>query len=148
MKNNGFFHNIWFFVGHRTVVAAALICLVVAAVSCRSVKTVTVEVPVTVHDTMYISQQIHDSVYVENTEYVKGDTVYRYKTKYVEKVRTDTVYSYIEKPVETIKEVKTTEYVERERRWWEKALMGMGVILVGGILFFVALLVAKTKMTK
>ena len=100
MKNNGFFHNIWFFVGHRTVVAAALICLVVAAVSCRSAKTVTVEVPVTVHDTMYVSQQIHDSVYVENTEYVKGDTVYRYKTKYVEKVRTDTVVSYVEKPVE------------------------------------------------
>jgi hypothetical protein len=126
-------------------VAAALICLVVAAVSCRSVKTVTVEVPVTVHDTMYVSQQIHDSVYVENTEYVKGDTVYRYKTKYVEKVRTDTVYSYIEKPVETIKEVKTTEYVERERRWWEKTLMGLGALSLFGMFVFVASLAIKTK---
>lgn len=145
MKNNGFFHNIWFFVGRRTVVAAALICLVVAAVSCRSVKTVTVEVPVMVHDTTYISQHIHDSVYVENTEYVKGDTVYRYKTKYVEKVRTDTVVSYVEKPVEIVKEVKTTEYVERQLRWWQITLMGLGALLLFGIFVFLESLIIKTK---
>lgn len=144
MKMNKISH-ISVFVGGRTVVAAALICLVVAAVSCRSVKTVTVEVPVTVHDTMYVSQQIHDSVYVENTEYVKGDTVYRYKTKYVEKVRTDTVVSYVEKPVEILKEVKTTEYVERQLRLWQRALMGMGVLSLFGMFVFVVSLAIKTK---
>ena len=146
MKRNKISH-ISVFVGGRTVVAAALICLVVAAVSCRSVETVTVEVPVTVHDTMYISQKIHDSVYVENTEYIKGDTVYRYKTKYVEKVRTDTVLSYIEKPVEIVKEVKTTEYVERQLRWWQKSLMFFGVLLIVGMFAFVISLALKTRKT-
>lgn len=125
--------------------AAALICLVVAAVSCRSVKTVTVEVPVTVHDTTYISQHIHDSVYVENTEYVKGDTVYRYKTKYVEKIKTDTLYKYIEKPVEIVKEVKTTEYVERQLRWWQRAFMGIGASVVLFTLMAIIYLAIKTK---
>lgn len=145
MKNNKSSHSNCLFVGIRTVVAAALICLVVAAVSCRSVKTVTVEVPVKVHDTMYVSQQIHDSVYVENTEYVKGDTVYRYKTKYVEKVRTDTVVSYVEKPVEILKEVKTTEYVERQLRWWQRALMGIGASVVLFTLMAIIYLAIKTK---
>lgn len=144
MKRNKISH-ISVFVGRRTVVAAALICLVVAAVSCRTVETVTVEVPVAVHDTMYISQKIHDSVYVENTEYIKGDTVYKYKTKYVEKVRTDTVLSYIEKPVEIVNEIVKTEYVERRLRWWQKTRMFLGDFLLIGIVVFLVSLAIKTK---
>ena len=140
-----FSHNFVFLVVKRAVAVAALVCLVIAAVSCRTVETVTVEVPVTVHDTTYISQHIHDSVYVENTEYLKGDTVYKTKIKYIEKVKTDTVYKYIEKPVETVTEVVKTEYVEKELKWWHKFLMFFGGLMVIGIIAFVVSLAIKTK---
>lgn len=138
-------HVFVFLAGRRTVVAAALACLVAAAVSCRSVKTVTVEVPIQVHDTTYVSQQVHDSVFVESKEYVKGDTVYKYKTKYVEKTRIDTVVTYIEKPVEIFKEVKTTEYVDRRLRWWQRAFMGIGASVVLFTLMAIIYLAIKTK---
>ena len=145
MANRIFSHVFVFLAGRRTVVAAALVCLVVAAVSCRSVKTVTVEVPIQVHDTTYVSQQVHDSVFVESKEYVKGDTVYKYKTKYVEKTKTDTIVKYVEKPVEIVKEVKTTEYVERRLRWWQRAFMGIGASVVLFTLMAIIYLAIKTK---
>lgn len=126
-------------------VMAALICLAMAASSCRTIETVTVEVPVEVHDTTYVSRHIHDSVFVENTEYIKGDTVYRYKTKYIEKIRVDTLLSYVEKPVEVINEVKTTEYVERKLFWWQKTLMFLGGLLLVGVVFFCSFLAFKTR---
>ena len=126
---------------------AALICLAFAAASCCTTKTVTVEVPFPVHDTTYVSQQIHDSVYVENTEYIKGDTVYKTKWKYVEKTKTDTIYRYIEKPVETIKEVVKTEYVEKELRWWQKSLMFFGGLLIFGMAVYMAKLAWVTRKT-
>jgi hypothetical protein len=122
---------------------AALICLVMAFSSCGTQKIVTVEVPV--HDTTFVSQHIHDSVFVENTEYIKGDTVYRYKTKYIEKIRIDTVVSYIEKPVEVINEVTKTEYVEKDLTWWQKTLMLFGWLLLSGIFVFVFVLAVKTR---
>ena len=136
-------YNIVFLVGKRAVALAALICLVFAAVSCRTIEKVTVEVPVYVHDTSYISQHIHDSVYVENTEYIKGDTVYKTKWKYVEKVKTDTVYKYVEKPVEVTKE--TVEYIEKQLSWWQKSLMFMGGLLLFGMIAYIVQLAWVTR---
>ena len=133
------------FSGIRAAAWAALTCLVLVAVSCRTIKTVTVEVPVEVHDTTYVSQQIHDSVYVENTEYIKGDTVYKTKLKYVEKIKTDTVVKYVEKPVEVVKETFTTEYVEKENPWWKKTLMYLGALLSVFVLAYVFVLLNKKK---
>lgn len=135
--------------GRRTVVAAALTCLVAAAVSCRSVKTVTVEVPVPIHDTTYVTKTEHDSVFVENTvtEYVKGDTVFLTKTvtKYVEKVKTDTVREFVEKPIEI---VRTEEkIVEKQLNVVQRALMALGVLMMIGIVGFVASLAIKTRRT-
>lgn len=139
------YHNFCLLVAKRAVVVASLICLVIAAVSCRTIEKVTVEVPVEVHDTTYISQHIHDSVYVENTEYIKGDTVYRFKTKYVEKLKTDTLVKYVEKPVEVYNEVITTKYVEKQLAWWQKTLMFLGVLTILGIIGFLLILFVKTK---
>lgn len=148
MKNNvsTYIHNI-VLGSKRTVVAAALTCLVVAAVSCRSVRTVTVEVPVPVHDTTYVAKVEHDSVFVENvvTEYAKGDTVFltRTVTKYVERLKTDTIRVFVEKPIEI---VKTEEkIVEKPRSWVEKTLMFMGFVMFAGILLFVSGLALKTR---
>lgn len=119
--------------------AAALICLVVAAESCRSAKTVTVEVPV--HDTTYITNNVHDSVFVESVvkEYIKGDTVFleSEKTKYIEKVRFDTVFSYKEKQVPIT--IESTKYVEKDLNWFQKTLMVLGVCFLVSVVALVAL---------
>ena len=131
----------------RTIVAAALICLAAAMASCRSVKTVTVEVPVPVHDTTYVSTAVHDSVWLESTtvEYIKGDTVYKTKIqfKYVERLKVDTVMQYVEKPVEITKE--TTEYVEKELNWLQKALIVMGGCFIISVIAFAAYGIIKLK---
>ena len=109
---------------------AALTCLVLAAASCRTIQTV--EVPVPVHDTTYITKTERDSVFVEHTthEYVKGDTVFMKitTTKYVDRVKTDTVRVYVEKPIEIVK--TETKTVEKPLSWLQKTLIGMGVLFV------------------
>lgn len=123
---------------------AALTCLVLAAASCRTIQTV--EVPVPVHDTTYITKTERDSVFVEHTthEYVKGDTVFMKvtTTKYVDRVKTDTVRLYVEKPIEIVK--TETKTVEKPLNWLQKTLMGGGVcflvsILIGVVLFILGL---------
>ena len=136
------------FCGRRAAVWAALICLVLSAASCRTLQTV--EVPVPVHDTTYVSTAVHDSVWLESTtvEYIKGDTVYKTKIqfKYVERLRVDTVMQYVEKPVEITKE--TTEYVEKELNWLQKALIVMGGLFIISVIAFAAygLIKLKTKL--
>lgn len=124
---------------------AALTCLVLAAASCRTIQTV--EVPVPVHDTTYITKTAHDSVFVENTvkEYVKGDTVFLVKTltKYVERLKTDTVSVYVEKPVEIVK--TETKTVEKQLNWLQKTLMGGGVCFLVSILIGIALFILGLK---
>lgn len=131
-----FLSYICFKCGKRAAVWAALTCLVLAAASCRTIQTV--EVPVPVHDTTYITKTERDSVFVEHTthEYVKGDTVFMKitTTKYVDRVKTDTVRVYVEKPIEIVKtEIKT---VEKPFNWLQKTLMG------GGVCFFVSIIIA------
>ena len=114
---------------------AALICLVLAAASCRTIQTV--EVPVPIHDTTYVTKTERDSVFVERstTYYVNGDTVYLTKTvtKFTERLKTDTLRLYVEKPVEIVKtDIKT---VEKPLNWLQKTLIGCGVLF---LLSFVA----------
>ena len=133
MRNKVFFHS--FFSGRRAAVLAALICLVLAAASCRTIQTV--EVPVPIHDTTYVTKTERDSVFVERstTYYVNGDTVYLTKTvtKFTERLKTDTLRLYVEKPVEIVKtDIKT---VEKPLNWLQKTLIGCGVLF---LLSFVA----------
>lgn len=142
-----FFHIDLFFRGGRRAVAwAALICLVFAAVSCRTIERV--EVPVPVHDTTYLTRNIHDSVFVENLikEYVKGDTVFleKTKTKYIEKLRIDTLMTYREVPVEI--EIEKTKFVEKHLNWFQKTLMILGVCFVVSIIFAVIMFILGMKM--
>ena len=80
------------------------------------------------------------------TYYVKGDTVFNTKvvTKYVERLKTDTISVYVEKPIEI---VKTEErLVEKPLKWWQKTLMYTGVFFIVGFIFFLALLIIKSRM--
>jgi hypothetical protein len=141
MRNKVSFHNVGFLRGTRAAVWAALICLALAAASCRTIQTV--EVPVPIHDTTYITKTERDSVFVEHTthEYVKGDTVFMKitTTKYVDRVKTDTVRLYVEKPIEIVK--TETKTVEKPLNWLHKTLIGCGVLflasLFAGIVIFI-----------
>lgn len=106
-----------------------LICLIGLS-GCKNWRTITVEKPVYVHDTMQTVKEVHDSTYIDrwHTIYQKGDTIFinNEVTKIVTKIKTDTVYKYIEKPVT----VTTTETVEVKKplSWWQKTFMWAGVI--------------------
>lgn len=141
MQNRVSFHKVGFLSGKRAAVWAALICLALAAASCRTVQTV--EVPVPIHDTTYLTKTVKDSVFVEHstTYHVKGDTVYLTKTvtKFVERLKTDTVSVYVEKPIEIVK--TQTKTVEKPLNWLQKTMIGCGVLfllsLIVGIVIFV-----------
>ena len=145
MRNKVSFHNVGFLRGTRAVVWAALICLALAAASCRTIQTV--EVPVPIHDTTYITKTERDSVFVENTthEYVKGDTVFMKitTTKYVDRVKTDTVRLYVEKPIEIVK--TETKTVEKPLNWLQKTFMFCGGLFMLSVLFGIAIFVIGLK---
>ena len=151
----------------RAVVLAALICIAFATVSCRTIKeteyvTVTQYIhdttEVYVHDTTKVLDVRHDSVdrYVEKVTYVDTNGVVHEReierlTKYImessEKyIAKENEYKMRIKELEsksneTVKEV----LVEKPLRWWQKTLMFLGVVLVVGIICFVAVLYIKTK---
>jgi hypothetical protein len=133
------------FCGRRAAVWAALICLALSAASCRTLQTVGVPVPI--HDTTYLTKNVHDSVFVENTikEFVKGDTVFLVETKikYKEKLRVDTIMTYKEVPVEL--KIETTKFVEKELNWLQKTLIGFGVCFIISVLIAIAIFILGLK---
>ena len=120
--------------------------LLLTMVGCKALKQ-TVEVPVYVHDTAYLAKEVHDSTYIDrwHTEYQKGDTIYITDevTKTVTKIKIDTAYKYVEKPV-TISKTETVE-VKKPLTWWQKTLMGMGVVGLIGLMGLIGWRVLKRK---
>ena len=118
----------------------------IGLVGCKTVKE-TVEVPVYVHDTAYLAKEVHDSTYIDrwHTEYQKGDTIYITDevTKTVTKIKIDTAYKYVEKPV-TISKTETVE-VKKPLTWWQKTLMGMGVVGLMGLIGLIGWRILKRK---
>ena len=70
------------------------------------------------YDSLMIEKLMRDSVFVRDSVYVqeKGDTIYKYKDKYVYvyKNRVDTFY------MEKIREKEVPVPVERKLTWWER----------------------------
>ena len=70
------------------------------------------------YDSLMIEKLIRDSVFVRDSVYVqeKGDTIYKYKDKYVYvyKNQVDTFY------MEKIREKEVPVPVERKLTWWER----------------------------
>ena len=120
------------------IIVALLICALLG--SCTTTKIVTV--PEYHTDTVRISQNTHDSIYVHDSTYIKekGDTmlIERWHTQWRDRWRTDTIYQSkhdsIPYPVEVTKEVPA------ELTWWQRTQMYAGDVLLllligGGALF-------------
>lgn len=99
-------------------------------------------------DSLVMTELIRDSVFVRDSVYVqdKGDTVYKYKDKYVYlyRVRVDTFYA------ERIKEVEVPYPVERKMTWWERVKLECGgwVMLLVSVVAIVVLLKWFVKRTR
>lgn len=107
--------------------------LIFICASCTTTKYIDKPIPIETVRTEYINQLYRDSVFVHDSidRYVKGDTVYQYKYKYISKYlnKTDTVIKTdsIQVPVE----VKITEIKEVNKiRWYQSTLMWLGGIFL------------------
>ena len=70
------------------------------------------------YDSVMIEKLMRDSVFVRDSVYLqeKGDTIYKYKDRfvYVYKIRVDTFFA------EKIREKEVPVPVERKLTWWER----------------------------
>lgn len=73
------------------------------------------------YDSVMIEKLMRDSVFVRDSVYLKekGDTIYKYKDRfvYVYKIRVDTFFA------EKIREIEVPVPVERKLTWWEVVKM-------------------------
>ena len=123
-----------------------LLCLVLSMISCTTTKYV--EVPVTHTDTLIQTKVQHDSIWKHDSiylhEWMKGDTVYiektRWLTDYKERLRIDTVYkSRIDTITKTITKTKTDSLT-----WWQQTRIKFAnVTIYLAILIFVVWLAKK-----
>ena len=84
---------------------------------------------------MVVAKLVHDSVYVRDSVFVRerGDTVYKYKDKYVYvyKTKIDTFFA------ERVRDVEIPVPVERELSWWERMKMDFGGWLLVAVALYV-----------
>ena len=111
------------------LIALLLAMLVVFTASCRSVRTIAVDKPIYIHDTLHTESVRVDSVEVTkwHTEYMQGDTVRLIDSVYIRQTsyKHDTIREIQEKPVEVEKVVE----VERKQSKLHKIMIGSGVAL-------------------
>ena len=94
------------------------------------------------YDSVMIEKLMRDSVFVRDSVYLqeKGDTVYKYKDKYVYVYRnvTDTFTVYRDR------EVEVPVPVERKLTWWERVKLEYAEWVIG-VLVAVALVYALRR---
>ena len=109
--------------------------------------TTTKYVPVIEHrtDTVRITQQQRDSIYLHDSIRVseKGDTVTidRWHTKYIERTSHDTIYQATHDSIPV--PYKVTEYVERKRSTMEWGLTIIGTVALLGFIVWLAVRVSR-----
>ena len=134
--------------GCMQVVAFVVMLIVGLAIcalfgSCTTTKYVTV--PEYHTDTLRLSHNVHDSIYVHDSTFIreKGDTFYmeRWHTKYVVNEKHDTTYVATH---DTIPQpYPVTEYVEKPLSKIEKGLMGVGILTLMALVIFVAMKIKR-----
>ena len=91
------------------------------------------------YDSVMIEKLMRDSVFVRDSVYLqeKGDTIYKYKDKYVYvyKNRVDTFFA------EKIREVEIPVPVERNLTWWERVKLNYAEWVIA-VLVAIALIYA------
>ena len=133
-------------------VSFILILLFFALLSgCTTTKYITV--PVSHTDTLIITKQQRDSIYLKDSTHVseqhRGDTIIlkitKFLTKYHDREVHDTLYQSRSDTVPMPYPVP--EYVEKQLSWWQKTRLRMGEILMGliGLIAIIGLIKLKTK---
>ena len=91
------------------------------------------------YDSVMIEKLLRDSVFVRDSVYLKekGDTVYKYKDRfvYVYKNRVDTFFA------EKIREIEIPVPVERKLTWWERVKLNYAEWVIA-VLVAIALIYA------
>lgn len=110
---------------HLLLLAIIAVCFA----SCRSVRAITADKPIYIHDTLHTESVRVDSVEITkwHTEYMHGDTVRLIDSVYIRQTsyKHDTISEIREKPVEVEKVVE----VERKQTKLHKIIIGSGVAL-------------------
>ena len=133
-------------------VSFILILLFCALLSgCTNTKYITV--PVSHTDTLIITKQQRDSIYLKDSTHVseqqRGDTIIlkitKFLTKYHDREVHDTLYKSRTDTVPVPYPVP--EYVEKQLSWWQKTRLRMGEILLGlmVLIAIIGLIKLKTK---
>ena len=83
------------------------------------------------YDSVMIEKLMRDSVFVRDSVYLqeKGDTIYKYKDRfvYVYKNRVDTFFA------EKIREIEVPVPVERKLSWWERIKLKYAEWVIGAL---------------
>mgnify|MGYP006896645889 FL=1 len=94
------------------------------------------------YDSVMIEKLMRDSVFVRDSVYLKkkGDTIYKYKDRfvYVYKNRVDTFFA------EKIREIEVPVPVERKLSWWERVKIEYTEMVIS-VLIAIALIYALRK---
>ena len=94
------------------------------------------------YDSLMIEKLMRDSVFVRDSVYLqeKGDTIYKYKDRfvYVYKNRVDTFFA------EKIREIEVPVPVERKLTWWERVKLNYDECVIA-VLVAIALVYALRK---
>lgn len=133
-------------------IAAILVLITLTLCSCKTKYIETIHYqPVEVHDTLYQTTHVRDSVTLHDSIYIhqKNDTVLveKWHTQFKWKTNSDTQYIIREIPhvftdtICTIREVPVDKIVYKQH-WWQKALSWTGGLCYIG---FVILLLLKIK---
>lgn len=112
-------------------------------VGCCSPKEIIREVPVEVTHDVYHNIYVHDTTHVTDSSvmYIKGDTVFQEKYKYIYRERQihDTLATHDTIPVTITNTIVETKVV-KDAQWWP-VWLSLGIVL----LYF---LITKTKLVK
>ena len=112
----------------------SLLGFVILMCSC---KTEYVPLEVVRYDSVMIEKLMRDSVFVRDSVYLqeKGDTIYKYKDRfvYVYKNRVDTFFA------EKIREIEVPVPVERKLTWWERVKLNYAEWVIAAIALVYAL---------
>lgn len=107
-----------------------LLAFAVIIMMLTACKTTYVPIETVRTDTVRITRQQHDSIYVHDSIYQKenGDTllIERWHTRYKEKLVHDTIYQH---RIDSVpKPYPVPEYIEKKLNWWQRLRMRMGEI--------------------
>lgn len=121
-------------------VLVIILGLLVLWALCSCTKTEYITVEKVRNDTVWQNHTKHDSIWVHDSIHVtdKGDTVRieKWHTKYVESIRHDTVYKARTDSVPVPYPV--TKYVEKKLSWFQKTLIGVGILSIMALVIFIA----------